>query len=101
MLPNFDQLLQFHAIDNTGVWVCKCTENQVVKTDFAMHKKCLMLNTEIIYHCKEECPSFIQKQTKNDKYANHMQIMLMDINEVLVKKWISHRAQRNIIWGAR
>ena len=33
---------------------------------------------QVIYHWKEECLSFIHKQT----YANLMQIMLMNINEV-------------------
>ena len=31
-----------------------------------------------MYHLKEECLSFIQKQT----YANRMQIMLVNINEI-------------------
>ena len=35
--------------------------------------------------CKEESPSFIEKQTlQKYKYDNHMQIMLMNINDVTI-----------------
>ena len=34
---------------------------------------------------------------ETNKYANHMQIMFKNINEVDVKKWISHRSKKNKI----
>ena len=46
---------------------------------------------KVMYYWKEECVSFIQKQT----YANRMYIMHIIINEGDVKVWVSHRSKRN------
>ena len=41
----------------------------------------------------------LSRKKEKYKYANPMQIMFMNINEVDVKKWISHRVKRNKIYG--
>ena len=40
---------------------------------------------------------FFSEINQKYKYANHMQSMLMNIDEVDVKKWMFHHAKRNEI----
>ena len=42
-------------------------------------------------HCKEKCLSFIQKQNKQ----KNIQTILMNINKIVLKKWVSHLAKKN------
>ena len=40
-----------------------------------------------------------KKNKQKYRYSNHMPIMLMNINEVDVKKWKTHRSKRNTFMG--
>ena len=48
-----------------------------------------------IYHCKEECLSFIKKQTEIQIYKFYTSYA----HEIDVKRWICHRSKRNEIHG--
>ena len=53
------------------------------------------VSRQVIYHCKEECLSFIKKQTEIQIckfYASYA-------HEIDVKRWICHHSKRNEIQG--
>ena len=54
------------------------------------------VSRQVIYHCKEECLSFIKKQTEIQIYKFYASYA----HEIDVKRWICHRSKRNEIQGA-
>ena len=54
------------------------------------------VSKQVTYHCKEECLSFIQKQTEIQLYKLYASYA----HEVDVKNWICYRAKRNKILGS-
>ena len=54
------------------------------------------VSRQVIYHCKEECLSFIKKQTEIQIYKFYASYT----HEIDVKSWICHRYKRNEIQGA-
>ena len=89
MLINFDQLLnmfgnvqQFYAIDKyTGV--CKCTKNQVVKVNFAIHKNVLCrtltvtpLNMDVSFLKRCSIPKYDRIITKYGNLTYQLQVAL-------------------------
>ena len=53
------------------------------------------VSRQVIYHCKEECLSFIKKQTEIQIYKFYASYA----HEIDVKRWICHRSKRNEIQG--
>ena len=54
------------------------------------------VSRQVIYHCKEECLSFIKKQTEIQMYKFYASYA----HEFDVKRRICHRSKRNEIQGA-
>ena len=55
------------------------------------------VSRQVIYLCKEECLSFIKKQTEIQIYTFYASYA----HEIDVKRWICHRSKRNEIQGGR
>ena len=53
------------------------------------------VSRQVIYHCKEECLSFIKKQTEIQIYKFYASYA----HKIDVKRWICYRSKRNEIQG--